>query len=85
MKKILVAVSFSATVFALASSAMAMSNPASDFCEEMGGRSVSAKLSSGDEIGLCYLAKDKIVEEWTLFRMFDGEVPSESENPFLGK
>jgi len=85
MKTILVSISISATIFALGSSAMAMSNPASDFCAKMGGRSVNAKLSSGDEIGLCYLTKNKIVEEWTLFRMFDGKVPSKSKNPFLAK
>ena len=64
-------------------SAMAMSNPASVFCEEMGGRVVNAKLASGDEIGLCYLTDKKIVEEWTLFRMFDGKKPSNEDNPFL--
>lgn len=83
MKTILLALSVSATILGLGSSAMAMSNPASDFCAKMGGRSVSAKLSSGDEIGLCYLTKNKIVEEWTLFRMFDGKVPAKSKNPFL--
>jgi len=63
-------------------SAQAMANPASELCAKMGGRSVSAKLQSGDEIGLCYLPGDKVVEEWTLYHMFDGEVPSEDDNPF---
>jgi len=85
MKTILVLISISVTSFGLGSSAMAMSNPASDFCAKMGGRSKDAKLSSGDGIGLCYLTKDKIVEEWTLFRMFGGKVPSKSKNPFLAK
>lgn len=66
-----------------APAAMAMGNPASAFCEEMGGRSANATLASGDEIGLCYLTENKIVEEWTLFRMFDGKKPSNYENPFL--
>lgn len=54
----------------------AMANPASVFCARMGGRSVIARLPSGDAVGLCYLAKDKIIEEWTLFRMFKGKLPS---------
>ena len=62
--------------------AMAMGNPASIFCEQMGGHSVMAKLPSGDEIGLCYLSDKKIVEEWTLFRMFDGKKPADRNNPF---
>lgn len=64
-------------------SAAAETNPASAFCAEMGGKTVIATLASGDKLGLCYLTKDKIVEEWTLFRMFNGEKPSNYENPFL--
>lgn len=64
------------------SSALAMPNPASVFCEKMGGRSVMAKLESGDELGLCYLPKNRIVEEWTLYRMFKGKKPPRSKNPF---
>ncbi|MDP9573867.1 UNVERIFIED_ORG: putative hemolysin [Agrobacterium larrymoorei] len=63
--------------------AHAMGNPASAFCNEMGGRSETATLKSGDEIGLCYLPGKKVVEEWTLFHMFDGKVPSDDDNPFL--
>ena len=55
-------------------------NPASVFCGEMGGQSVTATLASGDEIGLCVLPGDKIVEEWTLLRMFDGKVPAPASN-----
>ena len=62
--------------------AEAMANPASVFCGQMGGRSEFATLASGDAIGLCYLPGDKIVEEWTLFRMFDGKVPADRDNPF---
>lgn len=64
--------------------AVGAANPASAFCvQEMGGRSEIATLRSGDEIGLCYLSSTKIVEEWTLFRMFDGKRPTNYENPFL--
>lgn len=62
--------------------AMAMANPAAVFCGKMGGHTVSAKLADGSEIGLCYLPGNKIVEEWTLFRMFDGKKPAPGHNPF---
>jgi putative hemolysin len=67
---------------ALPVAATAMPNPASTFCLKMGGRSVSAKLADGGAIGLCYLPGRKIVEEWTLFRMFDGKIPASRHNPF---
>ena len=67
---------------ALSTEAMAVANPASVFCGTIGGRSVIAKLADGGEIGLCYLPGRKIVEEWTLFRMFDGKKPSSRHNPF---
>lgn len=67
---------------AIPADAMAMGNPASAFCGTMGGKTVIAKLPSGDEIGLCYLADKKIVEEWTLFRMFKGKKPADRNNPF---
>ncbi|MFV0921675.1 DUF333 domain-containing protein [Sphingomonas parapaucimobilis] len=62
--------------------ATAMPNPASTFCATMGGRSVSAKLANGGTIGLCYLPGKKIVEEWTLLRMFNGKKPAPRNNPF---
>ncbi len=62
--------------------ATAMPNPAAVFCTTMGGRSVSARLADGGAIGLCYLPGRKIVEEWTLFRMFDGKKPAPRHNPF---
>lgn len=64
------------------SAALAMANPASVFCGKMSGKTVIAKLPSGDEIGLCYLPNKKIVEEWTLFRMFKGKKPANDKNPF---
>ncbi len=62
--------------------AAAMANPAAVFCAEMGGRSVPARLASGGEIGLCYLAERKIVEEWTLYRILGGKRPPADKNPF---
>ncbi|MBL8578616.1 MAG: DUF333 domain-containing protein [Mesorhizobium sp.] len=55
--------------------AFAIANPASEFCMKMGGRLDSVKDKSGGEIGLCYLPDERIIEEWTLFRMYDGKVP----------
>ncbi|MGR9202307.1 DUF333 domain-containing protein [Rhizobium leguminosarum] len=69
-------------ILAKEGSAHASANPASVFCGRMGGQSQSAKLQNGDELGPCTLPGNKIVEEWTLFRMFTGEVPAQSRNPF---
>jgi uncharacterized protein len=66
------------------SAAMAIPNPASVFCGKMGGKTVIAKVPEG-EIGLCYLSKDKIVDEWTLYRMFKGKKPPDYANPFLSR
>ena len=68
---------------ALPGIAQAMPNPASAFCGKMGGRSVMAKLPDGATVGLCYLPGNKIVEEWTLFRMMNGKTPAPNRNPFL--
>ncbi len=69
-------------VVAAPAPAQAISNPASVFCGKMGGRSVVATLPDKAQIGLCYLPGKKIVEEWTLYRMFDGKKPSPRHNPF---
>ncbi len=67
---------------AMPAGAQTIANPASEFCVTMGGRSVAAKLRSGDEVGLCYLPGKKIVEEWTLFHMLNGKKPALRTNPF---
>ena len=67
---------------ALPGTANAMPNPASVFCAKMKGRTVIARLPDGGQIGLCYLPGKRIVEEWTLYRMFRGVVPAPARNPF---
>lgn len=67
---------------AMPATAATIANPASTFCATMGGRSVSATLADGGAIGLCYLPGKKIVEEWTLFRIFNGKKPAPRNNPF---
>ncbi|WP_437753138.1 DUF333 domain-containing protein [Sorangium sp. So ce1389] len=47
--------------------ALAIPNPASVFCEEVGGSSIIASEAGGD-VGICRLSDGSIVEEWTLFR-----------------
>jgi len=59
-----------------------IANPASEFCKKMQGHTVIAKLPDGNEIGLCHLPENKIVEEWTLFRMLNGKKPTPRNNPF---
>lgn len=49
--------------------AMAAGNPASIFCEEIGGTSEIATLSDGSELGLCVFDNGNTFEEWTLFRL----------------
>lgn len=83
LRKTAVLLTFAAVASPLGTTTgFAMANPASVFCEEMGGKSVIATLPGGDQIGLCYLPGNKIVEEWTLFRMFDGKKPANDKNPF---
>ncbi|WP_343593040.1 DUF333 domain-containing protein [Paracidovorax wautersii] len=65
-----------ALVVTLPCAVFAMANPASVFCSKMGGRSEIAKLSDGSEIGLCFLGDNRIIEEWTFFRMHHGHAPS---------
>lgn len=55
---------------------LAMGNPASVFCEKMNGRLEIVTLAEGGQIGLCFLPDERIIEEWTLFRMYDGKVPA---------
>lgn len=53
--------------------AYAIGNPASQFCGTMGGKTEIVKLKNGDEIGLCVLSNGNVMEEWTLFRLLNGE------------
>lgn len=55
--------------------AFAMVNPASAFCEEMKGRHETLKDAGGAEMSVCHLPDGRIIEEWTLFRMYHGKVP----------
>ncbi len=45
-----------------------MPNPASVYCEEQGGKSVSRKNSDGSEYGVCVFEDGKEIEEWEYFR-----------------
>ncbi|WP_294234277.1 DUF333 domain-containing protein [uncultured Sphingomonas sp.] len=81
-KAVFVALGIAVAGLAMPAAAATIANPASVFCTKMGGRSVPARLADGGTIGLCYLPGKKIVEEWTLFRMFDGKTPAPRHNPF---
>lgn len=65
-----------ALAIAIPCGAFALPNPASVFCEKMGGRSELATLKDGSVIGLCFLKNQQIWEEWTLFRMHNGHAPA---------
>lgn len=45
-----------------------MANPASVYCEKLGGKSVIEKNSDGSEYGVCHLPDGSKVEEWELYR-----------------
>ncbi len=48
--------------------AVGMPNPASQYCEEQGGRVEIKQDAQGGEYGLCHLPDGRVLEEWTLFR-----------------
>lgn len=56
----------------LPAAAEAMNNPATYYCESVGGRPTSARLPSRQTITLCILPDQMIIEEWSLFRMQSG-------------
>lgn len=58
-----------------AGSAWALANPATTFCVEMGGKPEMVTEAGGGVMGLCHLPDGRIVEEWTLFRLYQGKVP----------
>lgn len=45
-----------------------MANPASVYCEEQGGKSVSRKDKDGNEYGVCQMKDGKEVDEWEYYR-----------------
>lgn len=53
--------------------AFAMPNPASVFCEKLGGTSEIVTERSGGELGLCRLKNGNLIEEWTLYRLLEGD------------
>ncbi|OBQ69935.1 putative hemolysin [Mesorhizobium erdmanii] len=55
-------------VGAAATKPVAMANPASVHCGEIGGRLVIRKDRAGNEYGFCRLPKGRLCEEWALFR-----------------
>lgn len=45
-----------------------MANPASVYCEKIGGKSMTQKDAQGAEFGVCQLPNGQMVDEWELFR-----------------
>ncbi len=45
-----------------------MANPASVFCQEIGGQSQIEKDEDGHEHGICLLPNGQVMDEWTLYR-----------------
>lgn len=46
-----------------------MSNPASEFCEQQGGKLRMVKTERGEH-GICMLPDGRALEEWALFRQY---------------
>lgn len=55
-----------------------MANPASVYCEKLGGKSTIKKEQDGD-VGYCQLADGQVIEEWKLYHMHHTEQPSSSQ------
>lgn len=49
-------------------SALSVANPASEYCQKVGGMSVIQKRGDGAEYGLCYFEENRACEEWALMR-----------------
>ena len=49
-----------------------MSNPASDFCIQQGGK-LEIRQEAAGEVGYCHLPDGRVVEEWALFRAESGK------------
>lgn len=45
-----------------------MSNPASDNCAELGGKTVIETIDGGDQVGMCHLPDGRVCNEWALYR-----------------
>ena len=56
-------------------SAVGMANPASVYCEKLGGQ-VEMQLTSSGEVGICVLPSGERIEEWALFRRDHAELKS---------
>jgi putative hemolysin len=50
------------------SSGAGCGNPASVYCNQVGGQSFVVLDADGGQRGLCRLTDDSVIEEWTLFR-----------------
>ncbi|MEB3753852.1 DUF333 domain-containing protein [Acinetobacter sp. MD2(2019)] len=79
MKKIVASLAFIAPTFLIACSTtpnskldtppkIGMANPASVYCQKVGGQSIIQKDKDGNEIGYCKLPNGQLVDEWQLFR-----------------
>lgn len=90
MKKILIGASLLTSILISACSTtevktpepkpLGMANPASVYCDKIGGTSIVKKDSRGNEVGYCRLADGKVVDEWELFRSAHPEQPSENNS-----
>ncbi len=45
-----------------------MANPASVYCEKIGGSSITKKDASENEVGYCKLPDGTVLDEWELYR-----------------
>lgn len=73
MKKTLMLVSFAAIsgcvshTTAIESKAVGMANPASVYCEQIGGK-LEIKRTEQGQLGYCILPSGEKIEEWALYR-----------------
>ncbi|OEZ02526.1 hypothetical protein BIY45_01300 [Stenotrophomonas sp. BIIR7] len=48
--------------------AVAIPNPASEYCEKLGGNVMIQESRQGDQRGVCHMKDGTRVDEWELFR-----------------
>ncbi len=64
-----------------ANPAVGMANPASVYCERLGGWLEIRKDADGAESGWCHLPDGRVVEEWALFRAAHKKTPNAGSQP----
>ncbi len=61
-----------------------MTNPASQYCVEQGGK-LEIRNENNGQVGYCHLANGQVVEEWALLRSSQSNCVPEEANRLVGQ